>query len=80
VAAWREFHFQHPTQQGTSTMRIVFVQTTIVIDDLPEETKQSAWKPDHPFTLLEKLCKAAEPERESTPKPQERRFHGTFLT
>jgi len=60
-------------------MRFVIVQTTIVIDDTPDEAAQPARKPEHPLTLLAKLCKAAEAEREPTPKPQER-LYGTFLT
>ncbi|MCL2117955.1 MAG: hypothetical protein FWH27_05960 [Planctomycetaceae bacterium] len=62
-------------------MRIVITQTTIVID-FPEETAQPARKPVHPLTLLEKVLRAAEAERESTPKTPtfQERFHGTFLT
>ena len=61
-------------------MRIVIVQTTIVID-IPEENKQPAPKPVHPLTLLEKVLKATEAEHESTPgyEPQEK-YYGTFLT
>jgi len=62
-------------------MRIVFTQTTIIID-LPEETAQPARKPVHPLMLLEKLRKSAETEREpasKTPTPLER-IHGQFLT
>jgi len=55
-------------------------QTTIVID-FPEETAQPARKPKHPFTLLEKLLlKAANVERDPTPRTTEERFHGNFLT
>jgi hypothetical protein len=60
-------------------MRITITQTIIVID-IPEETPQPARKPVHPLTLLEKMLKAAEAERESTPAPTKERFYGTFLT
>jgi len=66
-------------------MRIVFVQTSIVID-IPEETAQGgagaatpAPKPIHPLTLLERVLKAAEAERK--PKISKEPFHyGTFLS
>ena len=60
-------------------MRIVITQTTIVID-LPEETMQPAPKPKHPLTLLEKLRKAAEPERDPAPRITKEGSHGQFLT
>jgi hypothetical protein len=63
-------------------MRIIITQTTIVID-IPEETPQPARKPVHPLTLLEKMLRAAEPEREPTTKTAtslERFQHGNFLT
>ena len=69
-------------------MRIVFVQTSIVID-IPEETAQGATsattpapKSIHPLTLLERVLKAAEMERTPTTKTTKEpfNFYGTFLT
>ena len=61
-------------------MRITIVQTSIVID-LPEEVAQPAPKPIQPLTLLEKVLKAAEAEREATSKRKtEGLHHGKFLT
>ena len=64
-------------------MRITITQTSIVIDIPEETTPQPAWKPVHPLTLLERLRKVAEAERESLPKTPtllERLHHGTLLT
>jgi len=62
-------------------MRITITQTSIVIDIPEETTPQPAWKPVHPLTLLEKLRKVAEAERESTPRTSTlERLHGTLLT
>ena len=59
-------------------MRIVIVQTTIVID-LPDEAERPAPKPVHPLTLLELLSREVEQERDTTHKPKDT-FYGNFLT
>ena len=60
-------------------MRIVIVQTTIVID-LPDEAEHPAPKPVHPLSLLELLQREVEQERETPTKPPKDTFYGTFLT
>ena len=59
-------------------MRIVIVQTTIVID-IPDEAEQPAPKPVHPLSLLEMLRKEIVQERDTTHKPKDT-FYGHFLT
>jgi hypothetical protein len=62
-------------------MRIVIVQTSIVIDLPDEETTPQPSKPIQPLTLLEKVLKAAETEREAIPtRKTEGFYHGKFLT
>ena len=62
-------------------MRFVIVQTSIVIDLPDEETTPQPSKSIQPLTLLEKVLKATETERESTPKRRPEGFHhGKFLT
>jgi len=62
-------------------MRIVIVQTSIVIDLPDEETTPPPSKPIQPLSLLERVLKAAETEREATSKRKTEGFHhGKFLT
>ena len=61
-------------------MRIIIVQTIIVID-ITDATEQPAPKPVNPLTLLEKLRKEAEAGRDSKLwTPKEPPFYGTILS
>jgi len=59
-------------------MRIVVVQTTIVID-IPDATPQPAPKQPDPLMLLEKLRKEAESGRDPNLWTSEETFYGTFF-
>jgi len=61
-------------------MRIIIVQTIIVID-IPDATEQPAPKPGGPLTLLEKLRKEVEAGRDQKLRiPKEPFLYGTFFS